>query len=243
MAEVYRTTAISTGDGRNGHSRTTDGVLDVSGSVDDANLASWALLLDADDSGDVPSGGQAIASGATSDSIETTLDTVPLDEGLHTLTLTADDKAGHNAFVTITFVVDRTTGTVAITRPVAGHVYLNDSDTGASPAGTTVIGQFTAQAEITNETLDTLEASGVVFNLGGQSSAAASLIEQGGKLLASKVYSTVPSGSTTLVVQFTDKAGHLSSPASISFTGAAPPAAPAGGVPGAPGVPPGVPVP
>lgn len=29
MTEVYRTTAISTGDGRNGHSRTTDGLLDV----------------------------------------------------------------------------------------------------------------------------------------------------------------------------------------------------------------------
>lgn len=29
MPEVYRTTAISTGDGRNGHSRTTDGTIDV----------------------------------------------------------------------------------------------------------------------------------------------------------------------------------------------------------------------
>src|SRR5689334_8187349 len=29
MPEVYRTTAVSTGDGRNGHSRTTDGVIDV----------------------------------------------------------------------------------------------------------------------------------------------------------------------------------------------------------------------
>src|SRR6476620_1604432 len=29
MPEVYRTDAISTGDGRNGHSRTTDGVIDV----------------------------------------------------------------------------------------------------------------------------------------------------------------------------------------------------------------------
>ncbi len=29
MPEVYRTTAVSTGDGRNGHSRTTDGMIDV----------------------------------------------------------------------------------------------------------------------------------------------------------------------------------------------------------------------
>ena len=29
MPEVYRTSAISTGDGRNGHSRTTDGMIDV----------------------------------------------------------------------------------------------------------------------------------------------------------------------------------------------------------------------
>jgi Ohr subfamily peroxiredoxin len=29
MPEVYRTTAISTGDGRNGHSRTDDGMIDV----------------------------------------------------------------------------------------------------------------------------------------------------------------------------------------------------------------------
>jgi Ohr subfamily peroxiredoxin len=29
MPEVYRTTAVSTGDGRNGHSRTSDGVIDV----------------------------------------------------------------------------------------------------------------------------------------------------------------------------------------------------------------------
>ncbi len=29
MPEVYRTTAVSTGDGRNGHSRTTDGMVDV----------------------------------------------------------------------------------------------------------------------------------------------------------------------------------------------------------------------
>ena len=29
MPEVYRTNAISTGDGRNGHSRTTDGMIDV----------------------------------------------------------------------------------------------------------------------------------------------------------------------------------------------------------------------
>ena len=29
MAEVYSTTAVSTGDGRNGHSRTTDGMIDV----------------------------------------------------------------------------------------------------------------------------------------------------------------------------------------------------------------------
>ncbi len=29
MPEVYRTSAVSTGDGRNGHSRTTDGMIDV----------------------------------------------------------------------------------------------------------------------------------------------------------------------------------------------------------------------
>ena len=29
MPEVYRTTAVSTGDGRNGHSRTDDGMIDV----------------------------------------------------------------------------------------------------------------------------------------------------------------------------------------------------------------------
>lgn len=29
MTEVYRTSAVSTGDGRNGHSRTTDGMIDV----------------------------------------------------------------------------------------------------------------------------------------------------------------------------------------------------------------------
>ena len=29
MPEVYRTTAVCTGDGRNGHSRTTDGMIDV----------------------------------------------------------------------------------------------------------------------------------------------------------------------------------------------------------------------
>lgn len=29
MPEVYRTAAVSTGDGRNGHSRTTDGMVDV----------------------------------------------------------------------------------------------------------------------------------------------------------------------------------------------------------------------
>lgn len=29
MPEVYHTTAVSTGDGRNGHSRTTDGMIDV----------------------------------------------------------------------------------------------------------------------------------------------------------------------------------------------------------------------
>jgi Ohr subfamily peroxiredoxin len=29
MPEVYRTSAVSTGDGRNGHSRTTDGTIDV----------------------------------------------------------------------------------------------------------------------------------------------------------------------------------------------------------------------
>jgi len=29
MPEVYRTTAVSTGDGRNGHSRTTDGMIDL----------------------------------------------------------------------------------------------------------------------------------------------------------------------------------------------------------------------
>jgi Ohr subfamily peroxiredoxin len=29
MPEVYRTTAVSTGDGRNGHSRTSDGVIDI----------------------------------------------------------------------------------------------------------------------------------------------------------------------------------------------------------------------
>ena len=29
MPEVYRTDAISTGDGRNGHSRTSDGMIDV----------------------------------------------------------------------------------------------------------------------------------------------------------------------------------------------------------------------
>ncbi len=29
MPEVYRTAAVSTGDGRNGHSRTTDGMIDV----------------------------------------------------------------------------------------------------------------------------------------------------------------------------------------------------------------------
>jgi organic hydroperoxide reductase OsmC/OhrA len=29
MPEVYRTSAVSTGDGRNGHSRTTDGMIAV----------------------------------------------------------------------------------------------------------------------------------------------------------------------------------------------------------------------